>query len=118
MAKGSKLHNLTGMVFGKLTPINRIEKDDDRRTYWECRCECGNICIKRADYLLNGRSTHCGCSRNKTAGSTCKPTELKLRNREFKQKGIYVYSSEETNLPLNDLYTFDNEGNPYPLSFD
>lgn len=65
----------TGEVVSKLTVIslNRIVKvleykkaDGSPRTkvYWNCKCSCGNICIKSNDVLNNKkRNFSCGCYR-------------------------------------------------------
>ena len=55
-----------GDVFGKLTITSQIfDYKTDGHRYFNCRCECGKYCIKRADGLLRGATTHCGCSRRR-----------------------------------------------------
>lgn len=60
--KGNAFNNLIGEKFGMLTVI---EKDstphNDRKTYWKCKCDCGNEKIIRSDSLLGGKSNSCGC---------------------------------------------------------
>lgn len=55
--------DLTGMKFGKLTAIRRVQ-DKRGKTAWECLCECGNICHARPHLLLysdKNRRRSCGC---------------------------------------------------------
>lgn len=42
--------------YGRLLVINRIKGD-----YWECLCDCGAVCKKRASHLKCGVSKSCGC---------------------------------------------------------
>lgn len=60
-----KFEDLTGKKFGKLTVlsiVNRVKVGE--RIKWKCRCECGKIKITSSKMLKNGRSKHCGCSKN------------------------------------------------------
>lgn len=59
MAKGK---DLTGINFGKLTPIQLLDERKNNNRYWLCKCECGNIKEIRAAHLLKGYSKSCGCS--------------------------------------------------------
>ena len=61
--------DLTGQKFGRLTVIERdIERDNIRKaegkkpkTYWFCKCECGNITSVESVSLRSGATTSCGC---------------------------------------------------------
>jgi len=56
----SKVIDLTGKVFGKLTVIKKAEHKANRHgTYWICKCKCGNIVEIRAKYLLENRRRAC-----------------------------------------------------------
>lgn len=52
--------DLTGMRFGRLVAISPAP-NKDRRTMWLCKCDCGNTCTVRTDYLKNGMTKSCGC---------------------------------------------------------
>ncbi len=56
----SRLIDLTGQRFGKLTVIKRAENKNNR-TMWLCVCECGNESIVWADDLKHGKIVSCGC---------------------------------------------------------
>lgn len=43
-----KKENLLYKKFGRLTVISPAPSKN-KKTYWACQCECGNICIIRAD---------------------------------------------------------------------
>lgn len=52
----TKLIDLTGQKFGKLTVIEYV--GDSK---WLCRCECGDYKIVRGKSLRNGSCKSCGC---------------------------------------------------------
>ena len=56
----SNSNNLIGQRFGKLTVIKQLPSKNSR-TYWECRCDCGNIKEVCARELVNGDTKSCGC---------------------------------------------------------
>ena len=58
------------MKYGKLTPIELIEKDSRGRQRWLCRCECGEETIARMDSLKDGNTTSCGCMKGKHLWNT------------------------------------------------
>ncbi len=55
-----RLLDLTNKKFGKLTVMNR-EANHKKRTYWKCKCDCGNYKIVEAGHLRYGRTVSCGC---------------------------------------------------------
>lgn len=61
----SKLRDLAGQHFGRLTVLHRAPNRKDAsgrsRTYWTCQCECGKIFDVLADNLMYGRQVSCGC---------------------------------------------------------
>lgn len=56
--------DLTGFKFGNLTAMKRSELELGR-TYWICKCDCGNESKVRADSLKDGSVISCGCSSSK-----------------------------------------------------
>lgn len=54
------IRNLEGQKFGKLTAQKYIWGKRGK-TFWECKCECGNIVNVHRTYLTKGKKTHCGC---------------------------------------------------------
>ena len=53
--------DLTGIKFGKLTVINRLEKKPGAKLMWNCVCDCGKEKAIRATHLRSGASKSCGC---------------------------------------------------------
>lgn len=55
--------DISGQRFGMLTveSLNRLEK---HRTYWNCKCDCGNTTVATKANLINGFVKSCGCLRS------------------------------------------------------
>lgn len=63
---GIHAEDLTGKTFGRLTPIERVEKpaglsDNRRGAWWRCRCSCGGEKIASAYNIKRGNVASCGC---------------------------------------------------------
>lgn len=57
--------DLTGRRFGMLVVTGYSHRTPDRRHYWHCRCDCGNLTTTEGTQLRRkARPTHCcGCDR-------------------------------------------------------
>lgn len=58
--KGSGLHDLTKQRFGQLEVIELAEIRN-KRSYWLCKCDCGNMKVVRSDSLISHKTVSCGC---------------------------------------------------------
>ena len=56
----SRLIDLTGQKFGRLTVIARAEHKG-KHLRWNCECECGNECVVASSHLRTGHTKSCGC---------------------------------------------------------
>lgn len=62
-----QFQSLTGETFGRLTVLDKVErrriqtKKKRFRTYWLCKCECGQEHWVSRDSLLFGKTISCGC---------------------------------------------------------
>lgn len=56
-----KKQNLTGLRFGELTVIKRLENTPGGATRWLCRCDCGNQVEVSYKHLAYGNQKSCGC---------------------------------------------------------
>ena len=71
--------DLTGMVFGRLTVMER-DLSDKKVTRWLCRCECGTIKSICAASLKSGSTVSCGCwSRENTRNRSLKHGDTNTR---------------------------------------
>ena len=56
----SKRIDLTGQKFERWTVIS-FDRCENDRTFWKCRCDCGNEKIIDGRVLRSGKSKSCGC---------------------------------------------------------
>lgn len=77
------VQNLLGQNFNYLTVIEGpIIKN--KKTYWICKCICGNIKEIRADQLKSGATKSCGCYKNNIFIENNKIRQtLDLTNKKF-----------------------------------
>lgn len=67
--------HLVGTVFGRLTVIE-FSHTAKSKSFWRCKCSCGNETLTPTGYLTSGDTTSCGCAkrdatveRNKAGGT-------------------------------------------------
>lgn len=99
----SQFIDLTGQRFGRLTVIEKdIEKSIARgRTFWICRCDCGNIVsVQSADLLRKGGTRSCGCLHREAISRS---NELYLF--EDYKIGIGFFNGKHS----NEFFVFDYE---------
>lgn len=51
---------LEGQTFGRLYVVD-MAYVKNKRTYWNCQCECGKQVVVMGKYLTNGDTKSCGC---------------------------------------------------------
>ena len=67
----AKVKDLTGMIFGELTVLERDynyikeHKLKQNRPYWKCQCSCGEIITIRGSDLSTNKRTCCKKCSNK-----------------------------------------------------
>lgn len=57
----SKVKDLTGLKFGKLTVIKRAGRSKEGRATWLCKCDCRNEKVLLGKSILSGSTRSCGC---------------------------------------------------------
>lgn len=53
--------NLVGQRFGRLFVIDSIDKPKNGRSYWYCKCDCGNLTLASTSDLKREVKRSCGC---------------------------------------------------------
>lgn len=53
--------DLSGNRYGKLVVLRYSHNDNRRKSYWVCRCDCGNETVVSGSNLKSGNSSSCGC---------------------------------------------------------
>ena len=59
----AKIKDLRNLKFGHLTVLNETPVIKNKKTYWNCLCNCGNTKYIEASHLKDGSTTSCGCMR-------------------------------------------------------
>lgn len=81
------MENLQGKKFGYLTAIEFSHKDQNRKTYWKCLCDCGNQKTARSDSLKSGNDRSCGCLKKEQ-------DKINLtKNHSHKKSGTRIYET-------------------------
>ena len=89
----SKLIDLIGQKFGRLTVVERAEngirKDGSPFTRWMCKCDCGKEKIVTGSNLRKGITKSCGCYAKEQTGKInrthgLKKSKLYVRWRDMK----------------------------------
>jgi hypothetical protein len=57
----SRIINLVGHKYGRLSPQCVVGKDGSKSTLWECVCECGQLAVVSSGNLRSGKVLSCGC---------------------------------------------------------
>lgn len=55
-----KVKDKTGLVYGRLTVL-KLDRIQNRASYWLCECICNKKLIVRSDSLVSGNTQSCGC---------------------------------------------------------
>ena len=63
-----RIIDITGMKFGRLI-VESYSHSSDKKTYWNCICECGNHTVVRGDLLKGGNTKSCGCITHEPRGT-------------------------------------------------
>lgn len=61
MKNAKRVIDITGKKFGLLTVVELDHSKTGHKTYWICRCDCGNVKSVRSDSLKDGSIRSCGC---------------------------------------------------------
>lgn len=75
-----EIREMVGERFGRLIVVSAA-KSKHKRSYWNCQCDCGRLCLAMGKYLRQGKKRSCGC--------------LKREQAQINQKAM----SESNNLP-------------------
>jgi hypothetical protein len=111
-ANHSKLKNLIGQQFGKLTVLEFTGARNYKR-YWKCLCECGNISEVITARLTNGHTKSCGCLSGEKHGK-CKIPEYAVwcgiikRCSNIKEKAYKNYGGRGIAICGRWLHSFEN----------
>lgn len=89
----SKLIDLTGQKFGRLTVIERAiwEESDNRCAKWLCQCQCGQTKVVSSVHLRNGNTRSCGCLSKELASERGQKSRIGQRSLKHGDFGTKLY---------------------------
>lgn len=97
----SRVKDLTGQRFGRLTVIKRVpNKPYSEQACWECLCDCGNTITTVGYSLRSGQTNSCGCYYKEIRGTTFKTHGLKHTRIYY----IWCSMKERCYTPSNNSY--------------
>lgn len=106
---------MNGTRFGKLTTIKPIgykpqyEGAPKNRMWYQCQCDCGNICEVSGNHLKNNHKTSCGCLGSK--GELEIENLLKNNNFLYSKEVILPELLQETKRALRfDFIVYEEDG--------
>jgi hypothetical protein len=79
--------NLIGNIYGRLIVKKFTRCDNNKKTMWECLCECGNVTEARGSDLISAKIKSCGCLHVQTSYNNLKKAR-DLYPHSFNYKGI------------------------------
>ena len=92
-----RIINEIGHRYGRLLVLDKQPYRANRRTFWQCKCDCGGIRAIDSHALRRGDTISCGCYRKEC-------TSERSRNR---------ITSTATRKKLSNAHTIDERGNKY-----
>ena len=99
----SKLIDLTGQRFGRLTVIKMVgnvkTKNGKSKSQCLCECECGNIIKVPSNTLKSGNTKSCGCLKKEKIQQF-----ENLTGKRFGKLNVIKYSHKEYNKKNTKLY--------------
>lgn len=114
----SKLEDLTGQKFGKLTvkELHHYNKSL-RQYYWLCECECGGEAVVYSGHLKSGHTQSCGCLISKGEEKIAKI--LSENNIPFVKQYAFADCRGINNGMLRfDFAVFNSQGLSHLIEYD
>ena len=102
-AKERNFKDLSNQRFGKLVALN-VDKKENDKTYWMCKCDCGKKCSVLTSRLISGHTKSCGCLNNELIGELNK-THSKSKTRIYK-----IYQGMKARCYRKTAPNYDNYG--------
>lgn len=79
----TRLNDITGEVFGRLTAIEQNGRSANGKVLWKCSCLCGNELNVISGALISGNTKSCGCYK-KDVQAVCNKTHGMSYSSEYR----------------------------------
>ncbi len=94
MKENSKIKDITGQVFGRLTALEATEKRECSSVVWKCKCSCGNIAYVSSHSLTKGSVNSCGCLQKEVSYQNIQRFQ---KENFFENTNVTLLSKKEPN---------------------
>lgn len=81
MKRGNRFIDITGNRYNRWLVLG-LDCIKDKRSYWRCKCDCGNIKSVYCDSLKGNKSKSCGCLQKERASEIHKGRKLSAEHRK------------------------------------
>lgn len=100
----NKYNDLTGQRFHKLVALslNKAITEKEKNTYWDFRCDCGNIKTIRASNVLSGQTKSCGCIKTSYGEELI---EQILKNNKIQYQKEFIFKDFKS--PKGEYFRYD-----------
>lgn len=112
-----KIKDETGNKYNKLTALNFIERKNNR-TYWEFKCDCGNVIIANIYNVKSNNIKSCGCLAKTISQKLIKeirerrfPNSNNIFRKElYKIRSQLIYRSKKADIKVCDEWKNKKSG--------
>ena len=87
----SRLIDLSGSTFERLTVLDRAGSDATGKTLWRCLCGCGQITHATGLNLRSGNTKSCGCLKHRTGPANPKYMQPDAATRQRRKRTNAAY---------------------------
>ena len=114
--KGSDPKDITGIKFGRLVAIERLEKNKHGWYMWKCKCSCGKIVAVDIHNLTTGHTKSCGCLRTEFASENGK--NMATYTKEYLEKDTIEKGTRLTTINPNKKVQKNNTSGKTGVAFN
>lgn len=106
--------DLSGQKFGKLIVLRYSHNDKRRKSYWLCRCECGNEVVVSGSNLKSSNTSSCGCGEDENRNRLMQSFTDRYRKHGLSETRIHKIWAHMKERCLNprckDYYLYGGRG--------
>lgn len=100
----TRWENLVGKRYGRLVVVEKTDGKSKSRSYWKCKCDCGNDVTVRADGLKSGHAQSCGCLAKERAAERIAKINTTHGGRKTRLYNIWAHVKERCLNPNSISY--------------
>lgn len=97
---GRTREDYTGKRFGFLVAVREAGRDQNKKIYWEFRCDCGATHIAQHASVVKYEGSSCGCQYRRAPGESAGHNRYILYRNEARKRGLPFELTEAQFLVL------------------